>query len=175
MTDIPQRHQQINTRSSVSYPVHHRYTMQWLTNPDAWDIALLPNNLDAAFKTRSRKPKPSDLLLHYTYGCAAVKRWGINVDILKNFANPPRPTPRASKSVHDRTTAIEKRKASRKATARAGAGEMESEAQVSWDEDDVVLFLWGNTPAAKERHRKKVQETTQHLEEWRENVPQGLA
>ena len=154
--------------------------MQWLTNPDAWDIALLPNNLDAAFKTGSRKPKPSDLLLHYTYGCAAVKRWGMNVDILKNLANPPRPTPRASKSVHDRTTAIEKRKASRtrgvrtgKATARAGAGGMvESEGQVSWDEDDVVLFFWGNTPAAKERHRKKVQETTQHLEEWRENVPQ---
>ena len=76
--------------------------------------------------------------------------------------------------MHDRTTAIGKNEPPRtrgvcagKATARAGAGEMvESEGKVSWDEDDVVLFLWGNTPAAK-----KVQETTvttQHMEASRE-------
>ena len=33
--------------------------------------------------------------------------------------------------------------------------ELDSEGQESWDEDDVMLFCWGNTPAAKERHRKK--------------------
>ena len=93
----------------------------------------------------------------------------------------------ASKIVHDRTAAIGKRgKSPRtrgvragKATASAGAGKMvelvELEFQASWDEDDVILFCWGNTPAAKERHRKKVQETNQRMQAWRESVPQGLA
>ena len=69
-----------------------------------------------------------------------------------------------SSTVHDRTTAIGKNEPPRtrgvcagKATSRAGAGEkVESEGKVSWDEkDDVVLFLWENTPAGKEHHRKK--------------------
>ena len=112
------------------------------------------------------------------------------MEFLKSCANPPRlstPVPAsmgASKIVHDRTAAIGKRvKSPRtrgvragKATASAGAGKMvELEFQASWDEDDVFLFCWGNTPAAKERHRKKVQDTNQRMEAWRESVPQGLA
>ena len=153
---------------------------------------MVPDNLDAAFMTSSRKPKPSDILLHYTYGAAAVKQWGQGVEFYKNRANPPRPsTPvpaamGASKTVHDRTTAIGKRGKppgtrgvrAGKAAAVAGAGAeemVESEGQASWDEDDVMLFFWGNTPAAKERHRKEVQRTNQRMEAWRENVPQGVA
>jgi hypothetical protein len=29
-----------------------------------------------------------------------------------------------------------------------------------WDEDDVMLFFWGNSKAAKERHIKKQEEST---------------
>jgi hypothetical protein len=171
---------------TVCYLASKRYTLQWLINPDSpRDLVIIPDNMDAAFRVSSREPKPSDLLLHYNYGSAAVKQWGHGVDYLKSLA--PRPTPPVpapmgpSKIVHDRTIAVGKRKPpptrgvrARKATARAGAGEMvESEGKASWDEDDVMLFFWGNTPAAKERHRKKVQETTQQMEAWRESVPQG--
>ena len=77
-----------------TYPVRNRYTLQWLINPDpAISLSPIPNNIDAAFMTGSRKPKPSDLLLHYNYGSAAVKQWGHGVELLKNRANPPRPIP----------------------------------------------------------------------------------
>lgn len=145
--------------------------------------------MDAAFMARTRKMKPSDILLHYNYGSAAVKQWGRNLEILKKLVKPPRPIPPVpeamgpSKTVHNRSIAIEKRKLPRtrggragKATASAGAEEMvELDGEVSWDEDDVMLFFWGNTRAAKERYRRKVQETTQRMDAWRESVPQGLA
>jgi hypothetical protein len=58
-------------------------------------------------------------------------------------------------------------------TAGAGTlgGLVESEGQVMWDEDEVMLFFWGNSQAAKERHLKKVDENTRHMEQWREGVP----
>ena len=169
--------------STISYPVRKRYTLQWLINADSAELNMIPNKMDAAFMTGSRKPKPSDLILHYNYGAAAVKQWGHGLEFFKNRANPPRPsTPvpapmGASKTVHDRTSAIGKRgKLPRTRGVCAGkttAGK--SEEQELWDEDDVMLFCWANTPAAKERHRKKVQETNQRIDAWRENVPQGLA
>ena len=87
---------------------------------------------------------------------------------LKSRANPPRPsTPVPVNDSEFRAG---------KTTPRTGAGDMvELEGQGSWDEDDVILFFWGNTPAAKERHRKEVQERNQRMEAWRESVPQGLA
>ncbi len=179
--------------STIRYPSRDRYTLQWLINPEPAITPTIPNNIDAAFKTGSRKPKPSDLLLHYNYGAAAVKRWGHGTDLLKNLANPPRPSKPvpplmgSSKTVHDRNIAITKRGrplrsrggrgghggrggCGRKATA--GDGEM---VEASWDEDDVILFCWGNSPAAKKRHRKKVEGTTHRMEAWRESVSQGSA
>ena len=44
------------------------------------------------------------------------------------------------------------------------------EDQVSWDEDDVILFSWGNTTAAKERHHNKVHETNRRIKAWTEWV-----
>ena len=49
-------------------------------------------------------------------------------------------------------------------------GIVDSEGQARWDEDDVMLFLWGNSNASKDRHRKKLEESTRHMEEWREGV-----
>lgn len=34
------------------------------------------------------------------------------------------------------------------------------EGQAQWDADDVMLFLWGNSVASKERHQKKMEERT---------------
>jgi hypothetical protein len=148
-------------------------------------LTVIPNNIDAAFKRNSRKPKPSDLLLHYNYGAAAVKRWGHGIELLKNHANPPHPpVPMPApvevlRALHDRTIAIAKRdKAWRtgaeNATTSARTREMgESDGQALWDEDDVMLFCWGNSQAAIEHHCKQVEETTQHMEEWREGVFQS--
>lgn len=187
-TDVPPRHHRASMPSNTNYPSGDRYTLQWLMNPDPIVAATIPNNVDAAFKTNSRKLKPSDLLLHYNYGAAAVKLWGHGTDLLQNLANPPRPSKPVpppmgpSKTTHDRTRAIEKRgrpprtRGGRRRTTAARAGEMtEMEGQASWDEDDVILFCWGNSPAAKERYLKKAEETTRRMETWRESVSQGSA
>jgi hypothetical protein len=39
-----------------------------------------------------------------------------------------------------------------------------------WDEDDVMLFFWGNSKAALERHGQKKRERTAYLEDWRAGV-----
>jgi hypothetical protein len=35
-----------------------------------------------------------------------------------------------------------------------------------------MLFFWGNSKASKDRHRKKLEESTRHMEQWREGVAQ---
>ena len=161
----------------VKYPRQSRYTLQWLALPSAVVTAAIPNNIDAAFKTNTRKPKPSDLLLHYNDGAAAVKRWGYGTDILRSRANPPRPPVPFPAPTRSRNAAIPKLCAAHVtgdvcSTAGAGTGGLvESEGQAEWDEDDVMLFLWGNTPAAEERHLKKVDENARCIEQWRKGVP----
>jgi hypothetical protein len=167
---------------NACYPTRSRYTLQWLVTPEEYEEHVVPNNSDAAFKKHSRRPKPSELLLHYNYGAAAVKCWGHGTEVLQNRAKP-RPTvpPMGpSRTTHNRSTAIRKRDEARatdgdgagNAAAGPGTGEMvESEGQAIWDEDDVMLFFWGNSQAAKQRHLKKVQESTQRMEQWREGVP----
>ncbi|KAF8529538.1 hypothetical protein BU17DRAFT_79525 [Hysterangium stoloniferum] len=177
--------------TSVTYPKNSRYTLPWL-NPDPATKVMLPDNRDATFKKGTRKAKPSDLLLHYNYGAAAVKWWGNGTETLRKLAQPPRspvfvPAPSGpSRTTHDRKTAISKRDAARaadisgagNATAgpsttgpATGEGLLDSEGQVMWDDDDVVLFIWGNSQAARERHDRKVQENSHRMEQWREGVP----
>ena len=148
---------------------------------------MIPNNSDATFKKATKKAKPSDVLLHYTYGAAAVRRWGRGTEILTKLATPPRPqmpVPAPSgpkRTIHDRDATV--RKCSKgQSTGENGAGSstagdetgglVESEGQVIWDEDEVMLFFWGNSKAAKQRHLKKVGENTQRLEQWRDSVAQ---
>jgi hypothetical protein len=137
-------------------------------------------------KRNTKKPKPSDLLLHYNYGAAAVKLWGRGTEVLQNHANPPRPpvpvpAPTGpSRTIHDRGAVIRKLRAARRDAGGAGAGNstagagtrrlVESEGQAMWDEDEVMLFFWGNSQAAKERHLKKVDENTRRMKRWRESV-----
>jgi len=98
-------------------------------------------------------PKPADILLHYNYGAAAVKQWGKNTTVLTNRPDIPRPavtSMRPTRVKHDPTTEA-----------------VDSEAQGQWDEDDVMLFFWGNSQAARERHAQKEQERAEYVEKWR--------
>ncbi|KAF8343708.1 hypothetical protein F5887DRAFT_1134767 [Amanita rubescens] len=186
--DVPPCPDRIFTSPDVSYPTRNRYTLQWLESQDAATMHFFPNNSDAAFRNLPRERKPSALLLHYNYGAAAVKNWGRGKDVLQRLANPPRPQvpvpvpagpPRV---IHDRAATVGKLQAARirggggaGAGAGAGAGVMESDGQGIWDEDDIMLFNWANTRAAKNRHLKKAGEDSRRIEQWRGGVPQGLA
>jgi len=170
--DIPPCHQR-TLRRDTEYPPRNRYTLQWLDTEDEIDQTLIPNNSDAAFGSHTELPKPSDLLLHYNYGVAAVKRWGRGREVLQARANPPRPPPAqqvetgTSRSISDRWRTAQKRK-----DAQSAEGD-ESESQAEWDEYDVVLYFWANTEASKERRRKKLEESTRHMEQWREAVDEA--
>jgi hypothetical protein len=73
---------------NATYPTGSRYTLQWLVMPYESIEPVVPNNSDAAFKKYTKKPKPSELLLHYNYGAAAVKCWGRGIEALQNRAKP---------------------------------------------------------------------------------------
>lgn len=191
--------------TNLFYPPHERYTLQWLKPYDDYLSSIIHNNTDAAFKKYTRHKKPSELLLHYNYGAAAVRWWGEGVEVFRtrpNIPRPPAPVPapmeppkiprkRGTTTLRDAAAANttagpsrttrggQKRDAARdtdrvgvrSAAAGAGAGEMvDSEGQAQLDEDDVMLLFWGNSKAAKERYRKKVAESTQYMEQWREQV-----
>ncbi|KAI0247736.1 hypothetical protein BJV78DRAFT_1157000 [Lactifluus subvellereus] len=173
--DIPPRHNPIAMPENVCYPTGSRFTLQCLVTPEVYVRPMIPNNSDAAFKKYSRRPKPSELLLHYNYGAAAVKCWGRGTEVLQNLAKP-RPTVPASapmgpsRSKRDVARAADDGGAGNAAAGPATGELVESEGQAIWDEDDVMLFFWGNSQAAKQRHLKKVQENTQRMEQWREGV-----
>ncbi|KAI9566243.1 hypothetical protein HD554DRAFT_2118651 [Boletus coccyginus] len=99
MDDVPHQPRNWSLSCGSSYPCGSRYTLQWLATdyPSLRNFvcAALPSNSDAAFVSH-HKPKPSDLLLHYNYGAAAVKLWGRNHAILGNHAGLPRPQPRGT-------------------------------------------------------------------------------
>lgn len=112
-------------------------------------------------------PKPADLLLHYNYGAAAVKQWGRNTDILAKRSNLPRPSAPAPMAVHDQTDSIHQRG---KDARNKRNGSVDSGAQDNWDEDDVMLFFWGNSQPALDRHTQEKQERTESMEQWRTAV-----
>ena len=148
----------------------------------------IPNNSDAAFRRNIKLDNPSDILLHYVYGAAAVKCWGKGINVLwdrEAIDRPHQPISAEagpSKTRNDRTVTLgkphkaQKRDGGVSGGPAAGAGGVaESEGQAKWDEDDVMLFLWGNSRAAKERHAKEVAEESEKIEQWRRGVSQELA
>jgi hypothetical protein len=90
---------------------------------------------------------------------------------------PPPTTPAAPSRVpHERSTTVEKLAKARDPD-EAGAGSttaseeiVDSGDQAQWDEDDIMLFFWGNSQVAAERHRKKQEECGRNMEQWREQV-----
>jgi hypothetical protein len=146
-------------------PILWRYTLQWIiTRDDQFALDLFPNNNDATFMDQ-QLPKPADILLHYNYGAAAVKQWGKNTSVLTNRPDIPRPSvpvPAPMGRIR-RNTAIEKRAAAVSQGGQGAGGERnrsegaaaDLEEQDRWDEDDVMLFFWGNSKAALERNAQR--------------------
>jgi len=174
MDDIPARHIR-NLTDDAQYPISSRYTLQWISDDDQYVCDIFRNNTDAAFVS-SRRSKPSDLLLHYNYGAAAVRKWGRNSDVLSDRPGLPRPkVPEPAptgptKHIRDRTTTLIKLANARAKQQPANVGgsvEAIDSEQPVWDEDDVMLFFWGNSKAAVERHAKKEQERKESISEWR--------
>jgi hypothetical protein len=73
----------------ATYPRRDRFTLQQLYPPKM--ILSARRNLDAAFLGNFTVPKPLDLLLHYNYGAAVVKRWGHGTMILEKDRERPKP------------------------------------------------------------------------------------
>ena len=182
MSDVPDRHNRPLV-AGTSYPSSSRYTFQWLDD-DPFLASSFGKNLDAAFVSH-HKPKPSGLLLHYNYGAAAVQQWGRNHAVLNNRPGVPRPrvteTMATSPTKHlgNRTTTIAKLEAAwgsgsqQQPTGNGGgtssAAATDSE-QPAWDADDVMLFFWGNSTAATERHAREERERKEGINKWRAGV-----
>ena len=108
---------------------------------------------------------PSDILLHYNYGAAAVKLWGRGIEVLHGRFNPPRPIKPVlvpsgpSTTLGDRITL-----AHEFSPAETRLGEKKSDEQATWDAEEVVLFLLANSQVARDRRSKKAQEDAQRME-----------
>ena len=142
-----------------------------MAGPQSLREDVLPINSDAAFGKTSRARKQSALLLHYNYGAAALKLWGRKTHILEDNAKksrPPKPVTALSgpsKKAHNRSHAIKKREKAAKA-AETSKGKRTA----AWDEDDMMLFFWGNSRVATERHHKTSKAKKETLEQWRQGV-----
>jgi hypothetical protein len=183
-TDIPDNARQWPLSPETSYPSRVRYSLQWLIAGKGNNLSMFRDNGDASFKSHL-KQKPSDTLLHYNYGAAAVKRWGKNIAVLGNgegLLRPQKPEVLPvgpTRGVGNRKTTINKL-----ARARAGAGQVRSadngdgpgsaalaDSELSiQDEDDLMLFFWGNSKASVERHAKGKCEREQSINEWRKGT-----
>lgn len=111
-----------------------------------------------------------------------MKYWGRNQAVLDNRPGLPRPQAPVTvamgptRSVGDRTTTIGKLAAAhaqgiQRQPAGNGGGTGSAAAtdseQPVWDEDDVMLFFWGNSMPSMERHAKKEQERKENIDKWR--------
>ena len=92
VTNVPSCHDQANMPQNARYPTHECHMLQWPLNPGPTMFIMVLNNINATFKTNSRKLKPLDLLLHYNYGATAIKWWGHGMELLKNCENYPHPS-----------------------------------------------------------------------------------
>ena len=110
-----------------------------------------PNNSDATFLNNTQVPKPSDLLLHYNYGAAVVAKLGAARDAAAGSGTGSGSGAR----IRSRTVVVD------------------SDGKDLWDEDDTMLFFWGNSKAALERHHRREVENNQNMEEWRQTVSQN--
>jgi len=109
-----------------------------------------------------------------------VKHWGKNKSAFTDRANIPRPVvpveaPSGPPKVpSDRSKTIAKLDKARadQGNAQGGAsgGPVESVEDETYDEDDIMLFFWGNSKAATERHHKKVETRDQHIRNWQKSI-----
>jgi hypothetical protein len=175
--DVPQAATR-NLLDDVTYPRRKRYTLQWLWQlPPTVTATFPPQNSDATFKKGSKKPKPSELILHYNYAAAAVTQWGVSVQALSKVMRPnlPRPTTpvpapmQPARTVHDHSIAITKIERMREGQASSSAADaevLEEEEDAPIEADEVVLFFWGNTKVATERRRQATDDQARRMEQW---------
>jgi hypothetical protein len=153
-----------NLLDDVAYPRGERYTLQWLWQLPPSVTTFPPQNNDATFKKGSKKPKPSELLLHYHYGVAAVTQWGVGMEALSEMVRPNIPHPtilpvpakmRPVYTVHDQA-----------GTSAADAEVLEDEEDTPIGADEVLLFLWGNIKVATERRHQAADDQARRMEQW---------
>ncbi|KAJ7046173.1 hypothetical protein C8F04DRAFT_987884 [Mycena alexandri] len=184
--DIPPRSNNADLLGGVKYSTKPHYTLQWLegTEHQRRDI---PNNMDAAFKTNSKKPKPSALLLNYNYGVAALKWWGKGPEHLLTARKRPTPPIAAplgpSRIRHDREVTTGKLDDARKAPASFAGGQDGSGGNNDVDDIDerrqsdaerLVLTLYASAPAARDRRAKQRAEREHRMVEWQSGVRMAL-
>ncbi|KIJ32682.1 hypothetical protein M422DRAFT_35730 [Sphaerobolus stellatus SS14] len=167
---------------SCSYPSDSRHTFQLFETPtNATDRIITPDNNDATFLTSSMLPKPSGLLLNYNYGAVAVKRWGRNISIFSKRPGILRPKvvtpamgPTKTLSPANHEKSAKKRKlretGGQEEAGASGTAEEMQDSDQEWDEDDVMLYFWGNSRAARERYESKQQDRKDFIEDWKSSV-----
>ncbi|KAI0259883.1 hypothetical protein BC834DRAFT_593025 [Gloeopeniophorella convolvens] len=154
--------------------------MSVTTSADPFELALPDTNTDAAF--REKRILPSKLLLAYTYGAAAVERWGHNwKEILSKKARPnlrrpaipQRSSMGPSRIINDRNVAIEKCEAhgtNASSTDVPGSAGGPGGAIEEYDAMDFVAFCWYNTHAAQERREQSEQAFQERISTWLSGV-----
>jgi hypothetical protein len=95
-------------------------------------------------------------LTHILQGCVKKSR-------------PPKPVPvpsGLSKQIHDRSLAIKNcEKALAAAEEAKITGTSKGKRKGAWDEDDVMVFFWGDSRVATERHLKMCKAKREKLEQ----------
>ena len=137
------------------------------------------NNTDAAFHPNTRDHKPSCLLLTYVYGVAAVKNWGHNW--MSTFSKDNRPNlqqPRCPQinamgppqTIHDRSIAIQKRSAYYNNNTGGMDGGEGGPTEREYGPEEVVVFLWANTSAARQRRKEEKDQADQKILDWQAQI-----
>jgi hypothetical protein len=92
----------------LEYPAGERFTPQFLKDGEH-RIYMEGEHwfgTDAVFKIGTNLPKPSALLLHYSYGAAVLKRWGVHLQVLSGH-HRHLPSPDDTVSVAPTGTSLE--------------------------------------------------------------------
>ncbi|KAJ7242639.1 hypothetical protein C8J57DRAFT_1557458 [Mycena rebaudengoi] len=142
--------------------------------------SFFPNNNDATFHDHALA-KSADILLHYNYGAVVRKHWGKNMARLEQKEHHPKPPkPAAMSALKSRRTEEDYQLLGKKRSCHEGPGSSTAGGSMGvggevadsadgW-EDDFMLFAWGNTRVAQERHTLAKKARTDSLQNWRSNV-----
>ncbi|KAI0266140.1 hypothetical protein BC834DRAFT_875637 [Gloeopeniophorella convolvens] len=176
--DVPRAESERPLHPEIAYPDGQRYTLQRLIPINSFAVDDPAPNRDAAFRKVDELPSklPSKLLLSYTYGAAAVERWGRNWGkILSKEARPDLKRPAivqlpnvGSSRTLDGCSVTVRREADAGGTDASGSAG--SQVIEQYDAMDLVAYFWYNTPAARERREQSEQAFRGNIDSWRSGV-----
>jgi hypothetical protein len=163
----------------------YRYTLQ-LFDPDVYDHPLyLTRNVDAIFPDNvDVKQLPHPVIMHYVYGCAAVKRWAIDPKARSQLMKHDKVFEPKQKSSTPRLQCDEahfdrmreqnsKRRYTVSGQPTGGAGDMTSE-----EAQDIVYMLSFLSPRGREYVERRHQEREDHnarISSWVRDAGHGTA